>query len=104
VVKGIYDKKLNDVYPLSSVGSSADDGEIIKDPQQDTSDPFADYDGSTQRFFWIIEGIMPGQVNLPLLEAYQAYYLYGHDLMYINSVQYNRARITPRILNEWVGF
>jgi len=104
IIKGIYDRNLDKVYPIASVGQYTDDKQIILSPENDTSDPFIDYDGSTQRFFWIIESNNCSVANVELLEAHNAFYKHGHNLLYINQLQYNRARMTPKLLSENIGF
>jgi len=104
IVKGIYDKILDKVYQLSDIGNYTSDGKVILDPANDTTDPIIDYDGEGQRFFWILESINAGYPITEILNAQQKFYLHGHDLLYIDLTSYNRARMTPKILNEYNGF
>lgn len=53
-ISGIYDNQLNQIYPLSSVGSMTSDGAEIIHPRDDKGD-LEDYTGNSQRFFIILE-------------------------------------------------
>lgn len=104
LIKGIYDRKRDQVYPQDKTGYSTEDGKIILNPEHDTSDPIEDYDGSGQRFFWIFEGKHPGQAIAAMLEDYARYETHGDDLYFMDSKAYDRARKSPQYLKENIGF
>lgn len=67
-IKGIYDKQLNQVYPISAVGTATSDGVEIIHPSLDSGDP-DDYTGESQRFFIILENSFRADV---IAEAVQS--------------------------------
>lgn len=103
LVRGIWDRRLNVTYGNNQVGNLTADNEIILDPSQDHSDPFIDYDGDTQRFFWITENKHGSKLHT-VLESHKLYHLMGADQLWNEDpVVYHRANRSIQVLIDPTG-
>lgn len=103
LIKGIYDRQLDQVYQLSQVGDQTVDGTTIISPHEHTSDPVMDPDGDQQRFFWITESKW-GVAAHKLLEAHKLYHELGHALFESDSHMWHRANQSLRVIVSHEGF
>lgn len=99
MIRGIYDKVLDQTYSWDQVGHMTSDGAKILDPSADTSDSFSDPEDSSQRFFWLTES-QHRAPSLRLLEIHRAYYLLGESLLKQDSNLYHAANRSPYVVGK----
>ena len=100
-VRGIYDKKLGTVYPLSKVGSLTDDGVEIIHPKDDIGDS-DDYSGESQRFFIILENHHRSDLItevVGLKRSYRRKTIVGESIS-LDERKWSRADIVVRLFER----
>ena len=104
LIRGIWDRHLDTVYDVAQVGSLTQDGVVILDPSEDQTDPFVDYDGEQQRFFWITEN----KHRRPIVQALEAQRLYqqlGAQVLFEHDpIMYHRANRSLKVMATHEGF
>jgi hypothetical protein len=103
LIRGIYDRKLDQTYDVNRIGQPTSDGVMIVDPSEDVSDPIQDPDGSSQRFFWITKNSW-GRPATHLLEAHAMYHDLGHQLWNQDKLMWHRANQSLKVIESYCGF
>jgi len=104
VIRGIYDRALDKTYGVHEVGDLTSDNVQILDPSMDQSDPFADYDHESQRFFWIMESDSH-MCTMHMMESHHRYHELGADQLHdVDPHEYHRAHRSVRAIYPLVGF
>lgn len=99
-ISGIYDKELNQVYPISAVGTTTSDGVEIIHPEFDIGDP-DDYTGESQRFFIILENSFRKNVIEEAVVAKREYRrkILSEEKPTPSEIRWQRADIVKRLFD-----